>query len=132
LDVRWCESTGSKITSKDDPALPDNAVRIAVASLDKSGQVSFGPVQIGTSGNSYQVVLDYINVDTANIYFDIWYSGRDQQVRSLYSTDRLPPDAKVTVVRFNPGEAQSAHKPKGDVVVIPVYVGFGVATDSYR
>ena len=103
-------------------ALPDNAVRIAVASLDVSGQLSFGPVRIGTSGNSYQVVLDYINVDTANIYFDIWYSRASEEVRSLYSTNRLPSDAKISVVRFEPGTRDA----KGDVVVIPVYVGVGL------
>jgi len=109
-------------------ALPDNAVRIAIGSFDVSGQLTFGPVKIGTSGNSYQVVLDHINVDTANVLFDIWYSRTsDPTVRSMYSIDSLPADSKVTVVRFDPDEVgPNRHEPKGDVVVIPVYVGLGL------
>jgi hypothetical protein len=121
-----CKDNGSIPFEKILQALPDNAVRIAVASFDISGQVSFGPVQIGTSGNNYQVVLDYINVDTANIYFDIWYTpDGGGGPRSLYGSDGLPTAAKISVVRFDP-TGTVTYQPNGDIVVIPVYVGLGL------
>src|SRR5215210_5289319 len=50
--------------------LPDNAVRIAVRQLTGSATLGFGPAaQLGYQGNSYEVVLDYINADVANLRF---------------------------------------------------------------
>lgn len=104
-------------------ALPDNAVRVAVGSFDASGTVTFGPVQIGTKGNNYQVVLDYINVDTSNVYFDIWYTARDTgDVFPIYDV-RPTGRVSISALRIQPGSSSKAH---GDIVIIPVYVGLGL------
>ena len=108
-------------------SLPDNAIRIAVASFDASGQLAFGPVQLGTSGKTYQVVLDYINVDTTNTTFEIgYYKEGESEIRSLFGSGTLPDDATIFVRRAvagRSGELEAAH---GDLVVIPVYVGLGL------
>ena len=48
-------------------SLPDEAVRMAIGEYDASGTLVYGPGKIGVSGQSYQVVIDYISVDTANV-----------------------------------------------------------------
>lgn len=92
--------------------LPDNAVRIAVRQLDATGSFGFGPAQLGAEGKSYQVILDYINADVANIRFA--YSGADSSKGGqLYGLTRLDKfDATA-------GPTQSE-------LVVPVYVGIGL------
>lgn len=92
--------------------LPDNAVRIAVRKL--SGSVSGGvaPVQVGVEGNSYQVILDYINADVANLRFR--YSGGIEEGQPLQMLTRLG------------DEAPAAAPAGGGEFVIPVYVGVGL------
>lgn len=46
-------------------SFPDQTVRLAVAEFDASGGLSFGPATVGYEGNSYQVIIDYVNSDTA-------------------------------------------------------------------
>lgn len=46
---------------------PDNAVRISVLEKTSNGKVSFGSSTIGVAGNSYKVIVDYINADTVNL-----------------------------------------------------------------
>jgi hypothetical protein len=49
--------------------LPDNAVRMAVKECDTKGKLSFGAFSVGAEGHRYQVVLDYISVDSTNVRF---------------------------------------------------------------
>src|SRR5262249_2952895 len=49
--------------------LPDNAVRVSIRQISGKGSITLGPAAVGTEGSQYQVVLDYINADTANIRF---------------------------------------------------------------
>lgn len=46
---------------------PDNAVRISVLEKTSKGKVSFGSSTVGVAGNSYKVIVDYINADTVNL-----------------------------------------------------------------
>src|SRR4030095_12230574 len=55
--------------------LPDTAVRLAVRQLSGKGTIGFGPAQLGAEGNSYQIILDYINADEVNVPFK--YRGGD-------------------------------------------------------
>jgi hypothetical protein len=75
----YCESNGgnpsnncitvSKKSLLD--ALPDNSVRIATRQV--SGKISAGIPSIGTdvgvAGNSYEVIIDFVNTQTVNIQF---------------------------------------------------------------
>lgn len=82
-------------------SLPDNAVRIAVKEYNSKGNLSFGGSSVGSEGNRYQVVLDYINVDTSNIRFLIRQPKTpiDTRVDSISipppEVVRIPPDSNV-------------------------------------
>ena len=49
-------------------SFPDQAVRLAIGEFNASGQLSFGPLSTGYEGRQYQVILDYISVDVAELY----------------------------------------------------------------
>ena len=103
-------------------ALPDNAVRMAIKEYDGKGKLSFGASSVGTEGRRYQVVLDYINVDSTNIPFFIKVAGEeigrvariDENVYfSTSSKDRATLSPEDVELRFGN-------------IVIPVYVGVGL------
>ena len=50
-------------------SLPDFAIRFAVADLKASAGPTFGPVKITAKGQSYRVIMDYINADAVPITF---------------------------------------------------------------
>jgi len=52
-------------------ALPDEAVRIAVGTYDATGSLSYGPGKVGLENHTYQVVLDYIDVDEATLTVEV-------------------------------------------------------------
>src|SRR5438105_1645547 len=52
-------------------SLPDEAARIAVGSYDATGSLSFGPAKVGVEDHTYQVVLDYIDVDEATLTVEV-------------------------------------------------------------
>jgi hypothetical protein len=106
-------------------SLPDNAVRIAIKEYDAKGKLAVGAASIGTEGKRYQVILDYINVDTANIRFFINSSlplGAEGplEIKEVTRIDRyVDPDqlkgaAPIDIERANGN------------IVIPVYVGVGL------
>lgn len=96
-------------------SLPDNAVRIAVRQVSGSGSLGFGPAQLGYQGNSYEVVLDYINADVANLRFA--YEG------TIGGSAAGDARAAVTLNRIDDGERSAIGRKE---VVIPVYVGVGL------
>lgn len=118
-------------------SLPDNAVRIAVAKYEANGGLSYGPVTVGTKNNDYQVILDYINVDTANILFELGrFDPVSGEVRSIFDIGVASnPNARVyarRIVQLNAEdwglvtrEVRKIHK-ETDLVNIPVYVGVGL------
>lgn len=100
-------------------ALPDNAVRIAIQSVSGKAGLTLGPAVIGTSGSQYRVVLDYGNVDTANMRFVLRGDGdlltrigQKEPDLAGVSLQRVPDNAAV------PFDAE--------VIVVPVYVGVGL------
>ena len=128
-------------------SLPDNAVRVAIGKFDASGQLSFGPLQVGTKGENYQVILDYINVDTTPIFVQIGYVSSEgdpradsaKLFRSIWDED-APTNARIVVRRlpdrenelldltagFEPAKSSPRHDVMSDVFVVPVYVGVGL------
>ena len=108
-------------------ALPDNAVRVAVGKHDSNGTVTFGAAQLGSSGNTYQVILDYINADTANIRFNFaLFDPESQDSKTRYSIyDEYEPRYQFEVRRL-PSMEENQPDLIGDEVVVPVYVGVGL------
>ena len=119
-------------------SLPDQAVRIAVGQYDASGTLVFGPGKVGVVGKSYQIVLDYISVDTTNVpvYIErtlpLTEADKDKHVVSVYD-DTIPgrtvyrvhrdPESDVEIgSRKGIGKEQKL----GDLITIPVYVGVGL------
>jgi hypothetical protein len=123
-------------------SLPDEAVRMAVGNVDASGAVTYGPVKVGASGESYQVILDYISVDTANV--PVYIERRVVRISqgdnpslkvgglvSVFDNSIKSSDTSYKVRRDPASEAYlrpmiSQPTPAGDSVVIPVYVGVGL------
>jgi hypothetical protein len=138
--ARSCSPRGYRFREVLD-ALPDNAVRIAVGSFDQSGKLTYGPAQIGTQGNSYQVILDYINVDVAQMFFrisrtvastgqpiSVWDESTED---TRYRVTRLPLLEPLEVAASGhlaavPDPAGLAGDTREVTVNVPVYVGVGL------
>src|SRR5262245_23377000 len=101
-------------------ALPDNAVRMAIKEYDAKGKLSFGASSVGSEGRRYQVVLDYINVDSTNIRFYI--KLKDDEIVDVKRVDDyfFISDDKRAALPADVVERKSGN------IVIPVYVGVGL------
>lgn len=121
-------------------SLPDQAVRIAVGQYNASGTLVFGPGTVGVVGKSYQIVLDYISVDTANVPVYIKRYLPDQELpdkegrlvsvydntiagRTVYRIYRDPEQNKSASARMLVPERE---KQGFEQVIVPVYVGVGL------
>lgn len=102
-------------------SLPDNAVRMAIKEYDAKGKLSFGASSVGSEGHRYQVVLDYINVDSTNIKFYIKIHNDE-----ILSVKRVE-DYGFSPPRVN-NQSPSSEDQERNVgnIVIPVYVGVGL------
>lgn len=115
-------------------SLPDQAVRVAIGQYDASGTLVYGPAKIGVSGQSYQVVLDYISVDATNVPVYIVRTMPDGHEVSVFDSISVPTRFEVfrdptspAFASFAPaGSSGSQGTHAGDHVVIPVYVGVGL------
>lgn len=117
-------------------SLPDQAVRLAIAQLNGKASGSFGPASVGYKNNSYQVILDYISVDATQlpIYVKrIISSGPDIGHTVPLFDDSIKQSTRYIVSsapRLNPYDDNNTEfirdLDKGELVVIPVYVGVGL------
>lgn len=108
-------------------SLPDNAVRIAVKEYDNKNTLSYAGSSLGVEGKRYQVILDYINVDSSNIRFYI--------LAKTIEENKTRKTSVVDVVRIYDEEGLAAiprdasqediSRLRGNIV-IPVYVGVGL------
>lgn len=108
-------------------SLPDNAVRIAVKEYNGKGKLSFSGSSVGVEGNRYQVILDYINVDTSNMRFYI-DQHRDENgiAKSVPEVVRVTPYAEFAAIGPNDKRTpEQLARARGNTV-IPVYVGVGL------
>ncbi|HET9283373.1 MAG TPA: hypothetical protein VFR24_15570 [Candidatus Angelobacter sp.] len=116
--------------------MPDQAVRVAIGQYDASGTLVYGPVKIGVSGQSYQIVLDYVSVDAANVsvYIErllVDPTGNVPPKEVSVFDDAITTRTEYRVFRVPESGAfafasATNEKPKGERVVIPVYVGVGL------
>lgn len=129
-------------------ALPDLAIRFAVAEFSAGGELTFGPSKFTTKGKAYRAVLDYVNVDVIPVEFAVRklvrVSGYDDKWFPLsYVTDSkmLGGESVIAyearIVRAGLKEVSSSRAFSGsgsngadlttfEPVTFPVYVGVGL------
>ena len=114
-------------------ALPDNAVRMLVERIDRSGAITYGISKAGAKDESYRVTIDYINADTINVPISIIKImkkkvGNEISQVSIFATDLsefIPGYERYEVTRLTTLRGVS-----GFVFNIPVYVGVGLRISS--
>lgn len=103
--------------------LPDNAVRMSVQSLDAKGNIHYGPVAFGLYGESYRIVVDYINADTTN--FTVILKRKVGEPESANAPQ--PTQAEYDVIAVSSEKDSNVTVASGDLIYnIPVYVGIGL------
>lgn len=107
-------------------SFPDQAARIAVGKVDASGSLVFGPFQASASRGAYQVVLDYVNVDTRGITMWVRRTAADGKLVSVFAS--YSGDTRYEVLSGGDLMLQSAEAPPAgaEQVVFPVYIGIGL------
>lgn len=108
-------------------SLPDISVRFAVASVDASGGLTFGPAKITAKNGNYKAVLDYVNVDAIPVTF--WISAIVDGKRVSPSKARhgqLPVSGFEAVLQTEDGVGIDKPSEASELVTIPVYVGVGM------
>jgi len=141
--------------------LPDQTVRIAVGSYDRSGKLSFGPVSAGVAGHSYQIVLDYIASDTTSIsvymrrsqgsgdqgtpvsvfasapvagetYYRVWSDPEPTKPTPEKTGTYSEKTSGAYTVQQTKSQADSDIPPTdAEKVIVPVYVGIGLRLTAY-
>ncbi len=132
--------------------LPDQAVRLAIGEYDVNGSLSFGPATTGYKNKSYQVILDYISVDVAQlpVYVEksfvevithVQESNLYGQNYSASSSIKLPKAVNLKRMKYRVTPAprfnnssltnerqyfDSLSTNKGELYVIPIYIGVGL------
>jgi hypothetical protein len=125
------KSTGTCTITDYLNAFPDNAVRLAIGKINGDGSLSFGPLQTGYRGNSYKVVMDYTNIDTAHVDFVV-YKKEKNGTKEVSAFSDMTEDHHILATRIPENTAF-----KEDVigandertpfkVSVPVYVGVGL------
>ena len=146
IDHAQCRSP--KDTSKNlDPlplleSLPDLSVRFAVASFSADGGLTFGPAKVTIAGQAYRAVLDYVNVETVPVDFQLGVAVRDSNGKVHQQGILTPLGVGDTIVSYLARAVGSsvrtqfaftiqtakdtALKPGYDPITIPIYIGIGM------
>lgn len=134
-DIKKNETTGmpGDYIFEDLPdAFPDNTVRIAYKTINKNGNISYGPIGASIEGGRYQIVIDYIKSDTVNEKFYV----KKVLKNSLGAVVEIPYhnvyDLAAEVVRYevkhtiniNPTDKEAIKN--YSAINIPIYVGIGL------
>lgn len=119
------EKLGVSITYKNLlESFPDQAARIAVGKVDASGSLVFGPFQASASRGAYQVVLDYVNVDTRGI--TMWVRRTTSEGKPISVFASYSGDSRYEVLGSESSLPSDAPPADAELVVFPVYIGIGL------
>ena len=122
--------SGKKIDADLINYFPDQAVRMAVGQVDSAGSVVYGPIKVGIKGQTYHVVVDYINSDTD--YRSFYIKRLEAKDGVSNATSIYDPGNSLFQVSEVPfGMVPKSHTNLGDLVEIPVYVGVGLRVTAY-
>jgi hypothetical protein len=99
INHRPCDLVASRPATDFEPwpvlkALPDFAIRFAVADLKASAGPTFGPVKITLKGQSYRVIMDYINADAVPV--TLLLTRLESDGISSGSPERNAPSREIT------------------------------------
>ncbi len=109
VQVTWPRQGTAPSPARIRSALPDETMRLAIAEISGSADVSYGPVKTGFAGRSYSVVLDYIKFVT----------------RAFGATIDLKTSQVTGVRALEPGGGASSTEDAHEVIV-PIFVGIGI------
>lgn len=122
-------------------ALPDLAIRFAVAEFSAGGELTFGPSKFTTKGKAYRAVLDYVNVDVVPVEFEVrkrvggnWFPlsentslRGDPRVEAYEAFITRAGEIDFTSKRkINLAASDGSDKKTFERVTFPVYVGVGL------
>lgn len=114
-------------------ALPDLAVRFAVADIDANAGATFGPSKVTVEGGTYRAILDYVNADTIPVEFRIRAILSNASGERAYHYPSQPVPQGYQLVAYEAVIIDPAAPSGGDAdgggwndVTIPVYVGIGL------
>jgi hypothetical protein len=127
-------------------ALPDQTVRMAVKKFNANGKVSYASFASAGKNESYDVILDYMNTDTAPGSFlvkrfvvnlesydagllNFKYKRTDYKVGDSLAISESIPESVITqyhVIPYDEIKAKSPAYKEYSKINIPVYVGLGL------
>lgn len=113
-------------------SLPDNAVRMSVQRFDTKGNVSYGPVEVGATDESYRVTVDYVNSDTSFIELFIArraYNINEEEYQYIglsEGIDKFTYDVESVTYDVSAGQPPEDDESHSVLTHIPVYVGIGL------
>jgi hypothetical protein len=108
-------------------ALPDLAVRFAVADVSANGGLTFGPSKLTAAGSTYRAVLDYVNVDAVPVDFSVLKIIRKgTETRVERPTYRILKDQGETIDHYEVKLLAPTADADPNRVTIPVYIGVGL------
>jgi hypothetical protein len=111
-DVGNCPVSKARVLA----SLPDVTMRLASASVSDTAHLRYGTGTLGTSGNSYTIVLDYTMSQTQRIGL----YREDDSVQVVSDTDT------TKIRRFGLSAVDSAHTAQSRLIYVPVYLGIGL------
>lgn len=123
--------------------LSDQTVRMAIAQISSSGEITFTSAKIGGKNESYQVILDYMNTDTSPLHFAVRrkveqtsvyqaglynYRRTDYKVGEYIPVREVAPPSVRTSYEIIPlmDIEDTSIKPGYEIISLPVYVGLGL------
>lgn len=124
MDADSCKEWSGKPQYKNlFASLPDTTIRYAVASVDQSGGLTFGPIKVTAKNRSYRAVLDYVNADVMPVDFLVKARmGSEIVALSDVRPGSVPEGYEVALV----DERMSRPDQGGSVITFPIYVGIGM------
>lgn len=125
IDPKLIEGEGEKADYSLINTLSDETMRIAIGSSHGSAGVTYGQQVIGTKGNRYVVVLDYIKYLTKAFPVIVTKDSSGKHIENIQAFDENDSDETISdMVEFitNSKEGQITAVEN----VVPIYIGVGL------
>lgn len=108
-------------------SLPDISVRFAVAKMDSSGALNFGPLKFTAKYGNYKAILDYINADAVPVVFWVKGYAKGRPIKpSIARAIGMKIDSYEVIMQKRSEVSAPKVDEYFDEVTFPVYVGVGM------